>query len=743
MKKLLILLILLTGISVQESFSQKMKLNKADKKLNLFDFDKSVETYEKVLEKNPSNFEAIHGLANAYRIRGDYATAVGWYEQVVADTANVSPKDYLHYGQCLRFVRDYEKAQQNFIKYAELAPEDPRSKLLNVSYEEVKQLIKDSLYFGVQFLDFNDESQEFSPAFYKDSSIVFPSSRNEGSKIDDYWYNKPFFDLYISEMSDSGHAKPKRLDSDVNNRYHEGPLAFDTSFTTMYFTRNNYVKRKKETGEENIMRLKIFSAKSSGDSSNVSWGNLKELPFNSDEYSCGHPTLTQDGKMLYFSSDMPGGYGTLDLYSVEIDSNGRFGEPKNLGPEINTAGEESFPYIHPDGTLYFASDARKGLGGLDVYYSKKENTAWSEPVNMNYPINTNADDFGLIMRKDKKTGYLSSNRGGDFDNDNILSFDDKGMLLKGFVYDGETDKRLEGADVYLVENGDTLDQMKTDSLGKFGFWVALGNVYDIGAAKITYQPNQKNVSTENLDAELPPVKIPLYRSDLVLKGKVVELKSQNPIPDAMVLLESQEREALDSMMSDQNGGFSFPIDYDMEYVLSAEKHAWFLVSEKRINTSLAVFDTSKLIYQDLQMTKLEMTRLDEGAVIKLENIYYDFDKYNIRPDAAEELDRIVKYLIKYPEMELELRSHTDSRGSDTYNKWLSEKRAESAVKYLIDKGAKLNQLTPKGYGESLLVNECSNGVKCSRAKHQDNRRTEFKVLKAPDALEIETEVIED
>ncbi|MEX2589630.1 MAG: tetratricopeptide repeat protein, partial [Chitinophagales bacterium] len=382
MKRILFLLILLTGISVQDSFSQKMKLNKADKKLNLFDFDKSVETYEKVLEKNPSNFEAIHGLANAYRIRGNYATAVGWYEQVVADTANVSPKDYLHYGQCLRFVRDYEKAQQNFIKYAELAPEDPRSKLLNVSYEEVKQLIKDSLYFGVQFLDFNDESQEFSPAFYKDSSIVFPSSRNEESKIDDYWSNKPFFDLYVSEMSDSGHAKPKRLESDVNNRYHEGPLAFDTSFTTMYFTRNNYVKRKKETGEENIMRLKIFSAKSSGDSSNVSWGNLKELPFNSDEYSCGHPTLTQDGKMLYFSSDMPGGYGTLDLYSVEIDSNGRFGEPKNLGPEINTPGEESFPYIHTDGTLYFASDARKGLGGLDVYYSKKEDTTWSEPVNM-------------------------------------------------------------------------------------------------------------------------------------------------------------------------------------------------------------------------------------------------------------------------------------------------------------------------------------------------------------------------
>lgn len=649
MKKLLILLVLIIGVSLQNSFAQRFKLNRAENKLGLFDFDKAVETYKKVLEKKPGNFEALYGLANAYRIRGDYGTAAEWYAKVVSDTANASAKDYLYYGECLRYISDYKKALENFAKFEKLSPDDPRGKLLNVSYPEVIKLIEDSLDFKTMSLSFNDDAQEFSPAFYKDSSIVFPSSRNDESKIDEYWYNKPYFDLYVSEMTDSGYSKPQRIEADINNRYHEGPLTFDTSYTTMYFTRNSYVNRKQETDDQGIMRLKIFSANASGDGDSVSWVNLKELPFNNDDYSCGHPTLTQDGKTLYFSSDMPGGYGSLDLYRVEMDSSGNFGEPKNLGKDINTPGEESFPYIHPDGTLYFSSDSRNGLGGLDVFYSKNEDTSWTVPVNMNYPINTNFDDFGLIMNLEKNGGYFSSNRDGDFNDDDIFSFEERGVLLKGIV---------------------------------------------------------------------------------------VELKTQEPLQNALVTVENSKRELVDTFRTDTSGTFSFTVDYDMDYILSADKYAWFLISEKKVNTNRAVLETSKSALDSLRVIKLEMDKLEKGAVIKLENIYYDFDKYNIRPDAAEELDRIVKYLIKHPEMELELRSHTDSRGSDSYNLTLSDNRAKSAVEYLLENGAELNQLVAKGYGETVLVNECANGVECSKEKHQENRRTEFKVLKAPDEENI-------
>lgn len=653
MKKLFLLAIFLLGICLQHSNAQKFGLSKAENYLQYFKFEDAVKKFEKVLKRKPDNFEAKQGLAQLYYIKGDYVTSNQWYAKVVADTANASKKDFLHYGETLRYVKDYKLAQEMFEKYAELAPDDTLGTLLSGPVEDVYKLISDSLHYRVNFLDFNDSNQEFSPAFYSENSIIFPSSRNGESKVDDRWYDIPFLDLYVSEKNDTGFTKPSRLESELNNRYHEGPLTIDTAFTKMIFTRNNYVKKKKETGVGEIMRLTMFSAKNLGsetDSSghtNYSWGEIEELPFNSDDYSIGHPSLSIDGKTLYFSSNMPGGEGGLDIYKVEIDSNGGYGEPVNLGKAINTPGEESFPFIHQSGTLYFASDARMGLGGLDIYYSEQSDSGtWSEPINMGYPINTNNDDFGLILDAEEDGGYLSSNRGGVFTNDDIYSFDKRGLLLTGTVLDTNTGNPIAGATVFVREaNSDKVDTFETEADGKYLFEIFPNN----------------------------------------------------------------------------------------EYTLSSEKHMWFLVSEEVVNTDEA--KVPGIIKQDLFMTKLQV-----GAVIKLENIYYDYDKYNIRSDAAEELDRISKYLIKYPDLVVELGSHTDCRASDKYNNTLSRRRAESATEYLISKGAKREQLTAKGYGETELVNECADGVECTEEQHQENRRTEFKVIEQPEEIKVKGSV---
>lgn len=679
-------------------------------------------------------------MANVYRIKGDYATAADWYKQVVKDTANASAEDYLYYAQTLRYVEEYNSAQENIQIYKKLKPEDPRAKLLDVSFEDLKPLITDSAKYGVQSLSFNNEAQEFSPAFYKDRSIIFPSSRNEETKIDKRWYEVPYLDLYISEKSDTGNAKPYRLDSKVNNRYHEGPLTFDTTFSKMYFTRNNYVKRKQETGEGDIMRLKIFSAKAVGvqkDSSGkeqIEWGEIEELPFNSDDYSIGHPTLSVDAKYLYFSSDMPGGFGGLDLYKIEVKEDGSFGEAENLGADINTPGDESFPFIHQDGTLYFASDARKGLGGLDIYYSKKTDGKWSEPENMGYPINTNFDDFGLIMNKEKDGGYLSSNRSGKYVDDDIFSFNNRGLLLKGYVYDLFTEARIDSADVYLVEKGDTLEQALSNDKGEFQFWVAANATYVLGAFEPNYNPNQLTCSTDSVKGNLPVLKIPLDKGGLKLAGKVVEAGTGDPIPNAMVLLDNIGKKTLDTFYSDPEGFYTFLIEPDQDYILSAEKYAWFLTSEEEVNT--AGVPVPSVVERDL-----EMTRLETGAIIKLVNIYYDFDKYNIRPDAAKELDRVAEFLAKYPELVIQLRSHTDCRATDPYNMWLSARRAESAANYLLKNGSRLNQLTVVGFGENQLVNACFDEAECTESQHQENRRTEFKVIVQPNTVKIKGSVL--
>jgi outer membrane protein OmpA-like peptidoglycan-associated protein len=362
------------------------------------------------------------------------------------------------------------------------------------------------------------------------------------------------------------------------------------------------------------------------------------MPFNSDEYSCGHAALSPDGKTLYFISDMPGGCGGTDIYktvmTVKNDSSIQWSAPENLGDVINTAGNEMFPYVHKDGTMYFSSDAHNTLGGLDIFSSVFENGKWSSPENLNYPINSSKDDFAFVLNDDNKTGYISSNR-NDLDKIYEISLPDPVFILKGIVSDKNTGAVIENASVEMLnKKSGSKEMLFTNKKGEYQAKLKAETSYSIQAEKEGYlKPNPQEVTT---------------------------------------------------------------------------------VGKKRSETFKADFKLEKLV-------------LDKP--IAIENIYYDLDKWDIRKDAALELDKFVILLNNNPQIIVELSSHTDSRADDNYNQVLSEKRARAAVKYVIKKGVSPNRLKWKGYGESQLVNRCSNGVDCFEEEHQQNRRTEFKITK--------------
>lgn len=625
----------------ENAHAQGRKLRKGERAFSLFQFQKAINNYNKVIKKDPDNHKALSGLADAYRIYGDYDNAVVWYAKVVKQMQS-TPLQKFYYAQMLRTQGQYDSAKVYYQKYAELAPEDSRGLRIANGMAKIPEWLKDSTKFRVIEYPHNTPVGEFSPSYYRDdSTIIFPAARGTG-KIDELWSSTPFLDLYVSEQNDTSFSDPVPLPGNVNKEFHEGPVAFDTSYTTMYFTRNNYIKKKKKS-QEGIMKLKIFKAVYKDNK----WEEIADLPFNSDEYSVGHPTISPDGKWLYFASDMPhkDRVGGQDLYMVAITDSG-YGEPVNLGTSINTKGDECFPFYHKSGILYFSSDSYEGFGGLDIYSATRSKGTWGIITNLGYPINTSKDDFGLVYNDDIEKGLFTSNRPGGAGSDDIYMFDTK--------------------------------------------------------------------------------------STVILLGKVIDKKTKEPIPDAMVFLKEIPATLLDSMLSDKKGKFKFPLDVNKDYEVTADKYGYFQAAPIKVSTRETGKDTIEIV--------IELQRIAVGEVVKLENIYYDFDKFDIRPDAAKELDRFVAFMNKYPGMEVELRSHTDCRGSDTYNQWLSQKRAESAVAYVIKQGIASTRIKARGYGESVPINQCVNGVQCTEEEHQMNRRTEFKVTKQPTELKVKSSV---
>jgi outer membrane protein OmpA-like peptidoglycan-associated protein len=467
--------------------------------------------------------------------------------------------------------------------------------------------------------------------------------------------------MYLGELNEI-QSDVKLLDefSDkLNTRYHEATLAFSPDETKVYFTRNNYDGDLGRDGK-GTNHLKLYSAELRRNRDSVlTWRNVKELPFNSEDYSVGHPTVSKDGKLLYFVSDMPGSIGATDIFVVDILEENEttkqdstftgYSRPRNLGAKVNTAGREMFPYI-TNNALYFASDGHLGLGGLDVYESRLVDNQFQKPINLGAPLNSKLDDFGFIVNEEKNRGFVCSNRLTGKGDDDIYSFirlpAPDGPLceqaIRGYVSNAITGERISDVKMTLLsDTGTVLETTTTNIAGAYIFNTVLdcATPYKVTAEKTGYEPKEKPTLTLN-----------------------------------------------------ENG----------ETVVA-----------------LGLETLNELIVEEKGVLK-----------IKIGIIYFDLDKSFIRNDAAIELNKIVLLMTQYPKMVIKIESHTDSRNSNAYNLSLSDRRAKSTRDYIISQGIDAKRIdSANGFGESQLINNCADGVSCSEAEHQLNRRSEFIIVK--------------
>ncbi|WP_454988338.1 OmpA family protein [Capnocytophaga leadbetteri] len=629
-------------------FAQPEKeLEKANEMYKNFSYVDAIKIYERIAQKGFVNQEMLQSLGNAYYYNAEYKKALPWYEQLFQEGKyKVKPEYYYRYAQTLKSVGDYTQADKMMAKFVELTnANDTRAALFEENKDYQTVIKNNSGRFQLNNASINTENSEYGTALYGDK-IVFAGATDarKAKRGVSQWTGESFYDLYEAEHFDQKLGNRKPFSSTINTQFNESTPVFTKDGNTMYFTRNNYVNRKLGSDIENTILLKILRATKD---KNGNWGNIVEVPFNSDQYNVAHPALSSDEKYLYFASDMPGTFGSSDIFRVEILGDNQYGTPENLGNIINTAGRESFPYISKDNVLYYSSDGIPGLGGLDIFAAKfNADGSTSKPVNIGMPGNSADDDFCFVFNSDSKIGFLTSNRPGGKGKDDIYSFhEDKPLLFSC----------------------------------------------------------QKNI-----------------------KGIVKDAKTKAIIANAKVVLSDKVMKEVGTHQSKNDGTFTFEkVDCNnTNYYLRGEKQKY---ETAEVNVTVGKDEVVYEIFLNPREVAIKKG-MDLAKVFEIKEIKFDYNKANIRPDAAVELTKIVEVMREYPKMKIDIRSHTDSRGADSYNLKLSDRRAKATLEWIVKQGIDKKRLKAKGYGETRLVNGCSNGVPCTEEEHQENRRSEFIVV---------------
>jgi outer membrane protein OmpA-like peptidoglycan-associated protein len=887
MKRILSLIIVFLCL-FSASFAQ---LKKANRYYENYEYARAIPLYHRVIKKSDSP-EAIEKLAHSYRLIKNYQQAEVYYGKLM-QTKNASPLNHFFYGTVLKNNNKLSEAKEQFQLYASAAPDDKLAGVQVKSIDEIRLWVGRTQQFEVTALEgLNSKAAEFSPVKLADR-LVFVSERNRDMvNNNDYSWNKqPFLNVYEVKLQNAGGKevpgkKVKAMSSKINSQYHDGPVSFNAAGDQMFLTRVSYIV-KKDTGFVN--KPGIFISQRKG----KSWGKPVAFPYNNISYGIAHPSVSEDGKVLYFSSDMPGGEGGMDLYVSYLESGG-WGKPVNLGKNINTPGDEVFPFIRKDGLLYFSSDGHVGMGGLDLYSASRAGGLYGEVKNLGLPINSYTDDFGISFI-DEKTGYFSSDRPGGKGSDDIYAFT---ALNKFIVVSGKVllSKNLNdparNAEVMLLgEDGKILRMSTTDSNGYFKFenldpdgkymvkldesdtrFAAKGKYYladeqgKISRVTVVNEKGGKFVFTNlpSSASELPQQELaddvtiagnilygenpskPLTDTKVNLlneKGEVVatattnafgafvfsnlpadqnfivkvdesdtqlspntkiiitnksgkelqtttsgnkgdfrftflstdknalqlmvvedsELRfdmkgnlvgeNKNPLANSVINIVDEKGNVLQTVRTDARGAFQFtnlPADqnilfsvdesdpklksYTKLYITDSKGNIIkeFTRSQGKFKFTILPSEQSNMgqVYVDdpwLKVLQLK-TEAKKDSLTIVENIYYNYGEYKILPEAQKTLDKVINLMKNDPQLIIELYSHTDSRSSTDYNTKLSQQRAKAAVDYIVAGGVSRDRISGKGFGESKLINNCSDGVECSEEEHAKNRRTEFKIL---------------
>ncbi len=743
-------------------------------------------------------------------------------------------KAYRHFAQVLTSNGKYDEANQYWQKFNELQEQDKRGEEFIKLNSNRGALERNAGSYRVEYIGINSSSADFSPIYYK-KGLVFVSGRTGNATIKRVfnWDASSFLDLFyledlkvlntetgasaIGTSSSSTIKTPapsNRLGSDyytqptsndsktvgrkgsdyvtgskdldyeeepsiptqkfsktLNSKYHEGPCTFFHDGSKIIFTRNaqnvngGIFGQKKNTG---ITRLKLYMAFYEDNE----WKKIRELPFNSNDFSCGHPTITIDDKILYFVSDMPGGYGGTDIWMTRYN-NGDWTKPENLGASVNTRGNEMFPFVDERGNLYFSSDGHPGLGDLDIFFMSM-NTATGmpsgKPRNLGAPLNSNKDDFGIITDSERQFGFMSSNRKRGGNDDDIYKFTRLGSVygcreVVINIFDSESKKPFDRIRFEYETKGksDTKESAITNNLGTIKLCLEADNDFNFIVKQNGYQQTVVNFSNKDAsDYESSKLDIYLKRevvlvdntkkkpnetktapneillskgnknnASTIFRGVVTAGRDSTPIAGALIRFINQCTNQVQEMITGADGSYEFKRDLNCDYLLEAIKENFGRsfelvekIAEKRSIANIFKKKTVKANVGSLFDTKLYKV----GDIVQLDNIYYDSESYKIRGESVRELEKLVQTMQKNPNMIIEIRSHTDTRGNAQDNLALSQLRANEVVNFLAKKGIAKARMRGVGMGEKEPVNGCGDGVQCTEAEHQRNRRTEFKIL---------------
>lgn len=539
--------------------------------------------------------------------------------------------------------------------------------------------------YSIKNISVNSKYSDFGTSYFGPNRIIFASSKVDARGVKNKFKRKrdqddvPKYDLYKGYVDQKGQINhSKRVMNKFMTKYNESNVSFTPDLKYVYFTQNNNSKGKYVKNESDWINMNIYraSVKSNGE-----WDNVVSLPFNSVNYSCAHPSVSEDGKMLFFASDMPGTKGQSDIYWVTILANGQYGEPQNIGSHVNSIAKENFPYVDKN-ILYFSSNRIGTKGGLDVFMVALDDPN-ATPINLGDPINSSFDDFCFVIDRQNKKGFFSSDRPGGKGLDDIYYFtqdteiQECKQVISGIIKDKDTNAIIPGAVVTMFSHDNIrLGSYPVKEEASFSFDLACRDNYRVTAEYPGYKSTFRHIGF---------TKDVFFQEVILYLEKIPEsIKPKEPI----VVVNPPKEEP------------------KKEVVVEVAEPEQPVVVEKPI-----------IVYRDGK------------EMLNLPPIYFDLDQYYLTEEAIKILGKAIDMMIAHPTISIEFGAHTDCRASDSYNLHLSNLRAREVVEHMQNAGIASDRIKGRGYGESRLVNHCSDGVKCSEQEHLQNRRTEFVIIK--------------
>ena len=506
--------------------AQNKETQIADKFFKKYEFISAAESYLKLVASNNADGYVYRQLGDCYFNIYNTKEAAKWYAKAIAQKQD--SELYYRYAQMLKANGNYVESNKQMQKFAALQPNDSRTKIFNENPNYIPVLLDQQKSFDIKSIDINSDKSDFG-AILQDNTIYFTSARNTKSKIYS-WTKEPFLDIYKANLNEDGTISNILQIKELNSKYHDGSVSISQDGSTMYFTSDSFRENSFEKDKASKLKLgknNIFSAKFI----NGKWDEITSLPFNSKDYSSGNPSISKDGKTLYFSSNRPGSVGGVDIWKVAISETGSYGTPENLGKSVNTEGNESFPFITSDNVLYFSSDAKQGLGAMDVY--KIDLTTNSAAKNLGKPVNSEKDDFAFTTNENKNIAFVASNRNGNDDIFKLIPICN--YEVNAIVTNANSGAILAEANVSILDDkNNIISSLKSNSKGEVSFTVECEKAYTIQAIKDGFESNsfavtasKKKGGSIKIDAALKPISEIITEKEVNLKPIFFEYNNSN------------------------------------------------------------------------------------------------------------------------------------------------------------------------------------------------------------------------